>query len=93
MRGLVLAAMREYREGKRSLGTLASRLGLSVSEAVDALAELGVTSPIEYEEYLEGSATARSLVVPDGEPCGKRGARMFHVRPSNGVRGEKAPRA
>ena len=57
--GLVLATMREYREGKLSLGLLASRLGLSVSEAFDLLAELGVVSPIEYGDYLEASETAR----------------------------------
>jgi hypothetical protein len=65
--GLVLATMREYREGKLSLGLLASRLGLSVSEALDVLSELGVASPIEYEEYLESSETARSLLVRDAE--------------------------
>ena len=70
--GLVLAAMREYREGKLSLGTLASRMGLSVSEALDALAELGVASPIEYEEYLEGSDTARALMVRDAQASRKR---------------------
>jgi hypothetical protein len=70
--GLVLASMREYREGKLSLGTLANRLGLSVSEALDALAELGVASPIEYEEYLEGNSTARALMVRDGESYRER---------------------
>ncbi len=70
--GLVLAAMREYREGKLSLATLASRTGLSVSEAIDVLAELGVGSPIDYEEYLEGLDAARSLMVRDEEESKKR---------------------
>jgi hypothetical protein len=64
---LVLATMREYREGRLSLGPLASRLGLSVSEALDLLAEIGVVSPIAYDEYLEGAETARALLVRDAE--------------------------
>ncbi len=70
--GLVLAAMREYREGKLSLGTLASRTGRSVSEAIGVLAELGVGSPIEYEEYMEGLDAARSLMVRDAQASRKR---------------------
>jgi hypothetical protein len=65
--GLVLSAMREYREGKLSLGLLASRLGLSVSEALDSLAEIGVVSPVAYDEYLESTETARALLVRDAE--------------------------
>jgi hypothetical protein len=77
--GLVLAAMREYREGKLSLGTLAIRTGLSVSEAIDILAELGVGSPIEYEEYLEGLDAARSLMVREGNEL-KGGSRRRRSR-------------
>jgi predicted HTH domain antitoxin len=43
-----------YREGKTSLGTLSSKLELSVSETIDLLAEFGVESPIDYEDYLKG---------------------------------------
>ena len=43
-----------YREGKISLSTLASKLELSVSETIDLLAEFGVESPIDYEDYLKG---------------------------------------
>jgi hypothetical protein len=75
--GLVLSTMREYREGKLSLGMLASRLGVSVSEAFDALAELGVGSPIEYEEYLEGSDSARALMVRDAEASKRRGRKRL----------------
>jgi len=60
--GWVLVALREYREGKLSLGTMASRLGLSLSEAIDLLSELGVRSPIEYDDYLASYATANSLI-------------------------------
>ncbi|MBE0427072.1 MAG: hypothetical protein IBX72_10580 [Nitrospirae bacterium] len=43
-----------YREGKMSLGTISSKLELSVSETIDLLAEFGVESPIDYEDYLKG---------------------------------------
>ena len=43
-----------YREGKMSLGTLSSKLELPVSETIDLLAEFGVESPIDYEDYLKG---------------------------------------
>lgn len=43
-----------YREGKMSLSTLASKLELSVSETLDLLAEFGVESPIDYDDYLKG---------------------------------------
>jgi hypothetical protein len=80
--GLVLTTMREYREGKLSLGLLASRLGLSVSEALDSLAKIGVVSPIAYDEYLESAETARALVVRDAEGQ-KRRSRKSPVRQRN----------
>ncbi len=43
-----------YREGKLSLGTLALKLEISVSETIDLLSEFGVESPIEYDDYLKG---------------------------------------
>ncbi|MBI4824673.1 MAG: UPF0175 family protein [Nitrospirae bacterium] len=43
-----------YREGKLSLGTLASKLELSVSETIDLLYEFGVESPIDYDDFLKG---------------------------------------
>jgi len=46
--------IRLYREGKMSLGTLADKLELSVSEAIDLLSEFGVESPIDYADYLKG---------------------------------------
>jgi predicted HTH domain antitoxin len=43
-----------YREGKLSLSTLATRLELSVSETLDLLAEFGIESPMDYDDYLKG---------------------------------------
>ena len=46
--------VRLYRKGKLSLAGLAAKLDLSVSEAIDVLSELGVESPVDYDDYLEG---------------------------------------
>ena len=43
-----------YRMGKVSLGKLSKKLSLSLSETLDFLAELGIESPLEYSDYLEG---------------------------------------
>lgn len=43
-----------YKEGKLSLSSLAEKLELSVSEAIDLLSEFGVASPIDYDDYLKG---------------------------------------
>ena len=51
--GLVYRFLQEYREGKKSLGTLASDLGISLSAAIDLLAELGIESPLAHKDYLE----------------------------------------
>jgi len=46
-----------YRDGKLSLGALASKLELSISETIDLLAEVGVRSPVGYDDYLKGFET------------------------------------
>jgi len=56
--GWLFLMLREYRGGKRSLGSFAKALGVSLAEAVDLLAELGVRSPIEYDDYLKGYEAA-----------------------------------
>ena len=38
-------------------------MDLSLSQAIDLLSELGVRSPIGYDDYLESYAAARSLVA------------------------------
>ncbi len=59
--GWVFLMLREYGEGKISLGTLAERLGVPLAEAIDLLSEIGVRSPIEYDDYLKGYAVEREL--------------------------------
>ena len=46
--------IRQYRQGKLSLGMLAQRLDLSLSETIDVLSDLGIQAPIAYEDYLKG---------------------------------------
>ena len=60
--GWTFLMLREYREGKRSLESFARALDVSLSEAIDLLADLGVRSPLEYDDYLKGYAAARELV-------------------------------
>ncbi len=52
--GLQFRMLKQYREGKLSLGSLAKSLDISVGEAIDMLAEFGIESPVEYEDYLKG---------------------------------------
>ena len=43
-----------YKEGKLSLESLAKKLDISISEAIDLLSKLGIEAPIEYDDYLKG---------------------------------------
>ena len=46
--------LKQYRDGKLSLESLAKSLELSVGEAIDLLAGLGIESPVEFADYLKG---------------------------------------
>lgn len=46
--------VRYYKEGKLSLEGLARKLDISISEAIDLLAKLGIEAPIEVDEYIKG---------------------------------------
>ncbi len=59
--GLVYRFLQEYREGRKSLGTLADDLGISLSATIDLLAELGIESPLEYKDYLESLGALRHV--------------------------------
>jgi predicted transcriptional regulator len=60
--GWVFLMLREYRAGRRSLGNFAQGLNMPLSDAIDLLADLGVRSPLEYDDYLKGYAAARELI-------------------------------
>ena len=60
--GWVFLMVREYRDGKLSLGSLGKKLGMSLSEAIALLSDLGVRSPIEYDDYLKGYDAAAQFL-------------------------------
>jgi predicted HTH domain antitoxin len=54
MRGRVLLAVERYKKGDASLGEAAQLAGLSVGQMMTPLAEFGVESRIDKDDYLEG---------------------------------------
>jgi predicted HTH domain antitoxin len=53
-RGRVLLAVERYRDGEASLGKAAELAGLSVGQMMTVLADFGIESRIEKEDYLQG---------------------------------------
>ncbi len=51
--GLIYRFLQEYKDGKMSLGSLANELRISLSAAIDLLAEVGIESPLTHSDYLE----------------------------------------
>ncbi|MBI2145104.1 UPF0175 family protein [Candidatus Woesearchaeota archaeon] len=58
-KGRLMHAIESYRNGKASLGRAAKLAGVSISEIMDLLAEFGVKSNVEVEDYLEGLKNLR----------------------------------
>lgn len=61
MDGIKYKMLLSYKQGKASLGTLAKKLGITLSEALDLLASLGIPAPISYDDYLQGHGSMRKL--------------------------------
>jgi len=61
MDGIKYKMLLNYKEGKASLGTLAKKLGMNLSEVLDLLASLGIPAPISYDDYLQGHESMRKL--------------------------------
>ena len=53
-RGRVLLAIERYRKGEASLGRAAELAGLPVGQMMTVLAEFGIESRIEKDDYLQG---------------------------------------
>lgn len=51
--------IRKYKEGKLSLSRLSQELEKPINEVIDLLADLGVESPIEKDEVMEGYRTLK----------------------------------
>ena len=61
MDGIKYKMLLSYKQGKASIGTLAKKLGMSLSEVLDLLASLEIPAPIKYDDYLQGLETGRKL--------------------------------
>lgn len=57
-RGRVMLAVERYKTGRASLGRAAEVAGVGVGEMMTILAEFGVESRVEKEDYLQGLANA-----------------------------------
>lgn len=53
-RGRILLAVEKYRDGEVSLGKAAEIAGLTVGQMMRTLADFGIESGVEKEDYLEG---------------------------------------
>ncbi len=58
-RGRILLAVERYKKGEASLGRAADLAGVPVGQMMTILAEFGVNSRIEEEDYLQGVAALR----------------------------------
>lgn len=69
MKNILRLKLRDYRRGTLSLGRLARELDMTLGDAIDFLADVGVKSPIEYDDYLRGYAALEGAA---GKGGGKR---------------------
>ena len=53
-RGRLLLAVERYKKGEVSLGKAAELAGLPLGQIINILAEFGVESRLEQEDYLQG---------------------------------------
>ena len=60
--GRIYLAIKEYREGKTSMGKAAEIANLTISEIIDLFSELGIKSNVELEDYLEGQSLAEEIM-------------------------------
>lgn len=60
-KGRVMLAIEKYKKGQASLGKAAELAGLSVGQMITLLAEYGVPSNLEKEDYLQGLENLRKV--------------------------------
>src|SRR6266566_2935139 len=60
-RGLILMAIEQYRKGNSSLGRSAELAGVPVGEMIALLAEYGIQSNLEKEDFLQGLANLEKV--------------------------------
>ncbi len=60
-KGRVMLAIEKYKKGEASLGRAAELAGLTVGQMMTLLAEYGVESNLEKEDYLKGLENLRKV--------------------------------
>ena len=60
-RGRILLAVERYKNGEASLGRAAELAGVAVGRMITILAEFGVESRLEKEDYLQGLENLRKV--------------------------------
>ena len=60
-KGRIMLAVERYKEGKASLGFAAELADLTLGEMINTLAEYGVQSNFETEDYLKGLENLRKV--------------------------------
>ena len=60
-RGRVLLAIEKYRSGEASLGRAAELAGLPLGQMMTVLADFGVESRMEKEDYVQGLKNLRKI--------------------------------
>lgn len=60
-RGRVLLAIEKYRSGEASLGSAAELAGVPIGQMITVLADFGVESRLEKEDYLQGLQNVRKV--------------------------------
>jgi predicted HTH domain antitoxin len=60
-RGRILLAVEKYRDGEVSLGRAAELAGMRVGQMMKTLADFGMESRIEQDDYLQGLENLRRV--------------------------------
>lgn len=61
--GIKFKTLLSYKEGKVTLSQLGRTLGMNISQALDFLSMFGIQSPVSYDDYLQGRATAKKVIT------------------------------
>ena len=59
--GWVYFIIKDYKDGRISLGKASKSLNMTITETIELFADLGIKSPITYEEYLEGYESLKKV--------------------------------
>ncbi|HLC85735.1 MAG TPA: UPF0175 family protein [Candidatus Nanoarchaeia archaeon] len=59
--GRLYFAINEYIKGKASIGRTAELAGLSISETIDLLTDLGIKAKVDIQDYLESKKAAEKM--------------------------------